>query len=71
MTIAVKINVDLDRRLTELAKKTNRSKSSYVREAVENYVDDLEDFYLGQAVLAANEPIYSAAEMRKMCGLDD
>jgi RHH-type rel operon transcriptional repressor/antitoxin RelB len=71
MAIALRLPPELEKRLTTLAKKTHRSKSYYVREAVANYIEDLEDYYLGMAVLEDPGKIYSAAEVRKMCDLDD
>ena len=71
MAIALKVSGELDRRLTALAKKTNRSKSYYARVALEHYIEELEDYYLGKAVSENPGKIYSAEEVRKMCGLDD
>lgn len=71
MAIALKVSPELDKRLTVLAKKTHRSKSYFAREALENYIEDLEDYYLAKAVLENPGKIYSSEEVRKMCGLDD
>lgn len=71
MAIALKISPELDKRLTALAKQTHRSKSYYAREALERYIEDLEDYYLAKNVLENPGNIYTAEEVRKMCGLDD
>lgn len=71
MAIALRISSELEKRLTILAKKTNRSKSFYVREALEHHIEELEDYFLGKAIMESSEKIYSAEEVRKMCGLDD
>jgi RHH-type rel operon transcriptional repressor/antitoxin RelB len=71
MSIAIRLPEELDKRLTELAKKTHRSKSFYAREAIENYIDDLEDYYLGMTVLKNPGKIYTIEEVEKMCGLED
>lgn len=71
MAIALKISPELDKRLTELAKKTKRSKSFYAREALENYIEDLEDYYLAVSILENPGKIYTLEEVEKMCGLDD
>ena len=67
MTLSIRMPDDLDIRLTDLAKKTGRSKSFYVRKAVEEKLEDLEDLYLGLAVLenvrAGKEEILSSKEM--------
>lgn len=71
MAIALRLPSDLDKRLTTLAKKTHRSKSYFVREALETYIDDLEDYYLAKTILGNPGKIYSAEEVRKMCDLED
>jgi RHH-type transcriptional regulator, rel operon repressor / antitoxin RelB len=71
MAIALKVSPELDKRLTTLSKKTHRSKSFYAREALELYIEDLEDYYLAIAIKDNPGKIYSSEEVRKMCGLDD
>lgn len=71
MTIAIRLPPELDKRLTDLAKKTHRSKSFYAREAIECYIEDLEDYYLGLHVLEHPGKIYTSEEVRKMCDLED
>ncbi len=41
--LAVRLSKDLEERLSVLARKTNRSKSFYVKEALEKYLEDEED----------------------------
>lgn len=71
MAVALKLSLELDRRLTALAEKTHRSKSYYARKAIENYIEDLEDYYLAAAVLENPGRIYTSEEVRKMCDLED
>ena len=71
MAIALRLTHELDKRLTMLAKKTHRSKSYYVREALEHYIEDLEDYYLAMHVLENPGKIYTLEEVEKMCELDD
>ncbi|HLB41897.1 MAG TPA: ribbon-helix-helix protein, CopG family [Gammaproteobacteria bacterium] len=71
MAIALRLPSELDKRLTVLAKKTHRSKSYYVREALQHYIEDLEDYYLAMNVLENPGKVYSSKEVRKMCGLED
>jgi RHH-type rel operon transcriptional repressor/antitoxin RelB len=49
--LAIRLPPDIDARLTELAKRTGRTKSFYVREAVLNHLDELEDLYLAETRL--------------------
>ena len=46
--LAVRLPEDIEARLDQLAKKTGRAKSYYVREALAEYLADLEDFYLAE-----------------------
>ena len=71
MAIALRLPEELDERLSKLAQKTHRSKSYYAREALEHYIEDLEDYYLGMHVLENPGKIYTLEEVEKMCGLDD
>lgn len=44
--LAVRLPKDTEKRLEALAKKTGRTKTYYVREAVVEHMGDLEDLYL-------------------------
>ena len=46
--LALRLPPDLEARLEALARKTGRTKSYYAREAIVEYIDDLEDLYLAQ-----------------------
>lgn len=73
MSLTVRIPDEIDFRLNSLAKKTGRSKSFYVRKAIEEKLEDLEDLYLGLAVLenvrSGKEEVLSSEDMWN--GLDD
>lgn len=72
---AVRIPEDLDNRLNNLARRTGRSKNSFVREALLHQLDDIEDYYLGMETLErirnGEERVYSSAEARRELGLDN
>jgi RHH-type rel operon transcriptional repressor/antitoxin RelB len=61
--LALRLPPDIEKRLTDLAKKTGRSKSFYAREAILQHLDDLEDGYLALKRLKANEPRVSLEEL--------
>jgi len=44
--LAIRLPEEIERRLTELAKRTGRTKTYYAREAILRHLDDLEDAYL-------------------------
>ena len=67
--IAVRLEEDLEKRLEHLSNETGRSKSYYVKQAIENYLDDREDYLLALAVLEVEEPVKSLDEVRKELGL--
>ncbi len=46
--LAIHLSADLEHRLETLAQKTGRSASSYISEAVEEHLNDLEDLYLAE-----------------------
>lgn len=51
MTLTVRLPDELQQRLDHLAIQTGRAKSFYVKEALEAYLEDLEDLLLANAVL--------------------
>ena len=46
--LAIRLPEDIEERLSALAKKTGRTKTFYAREAILEYIDDLEDIYLAE-----------------------
>ena len=54
--LAVRLPKEIDIRLTMLAQQTGRTKTFYVREAILEYLDDLEDYYLAASRLEENLP---------------
>ncbi len=53
----------LDQRLENLATSTARTKTFYIKKAIEEFLDKQEDYLLGLAVLESNEEEYSLAEV--------
>ena len=48
----VRIDEELDRRLDALAKRTGRTKSFYAVEAIKEFLEDQEDYFLAKDSLA-------------------
>jgi len=46
--LSVRLPQDLEKRLTHLSQVTKRPKSYYVREAIERFLEDIEDVYLAE-----------------------
>ncbi len=65
--LAIRLPEEIEQRLDILAKETGRTKTFYVREAILNYIEDLEDIYLAQQILErvkkGEEPIYTPQEV--------
>ena len=67
----VRIPKALDARLTKLAEKTGRAKSYYARKALEQYLEDTEDYLIAIERLKKPMKRYTSAQVRAMLGLDD
>jgi RHH-type rel operon transcriptional repressor/antitoxin RelB len=50
--LAIRLPVEIEDRLEALSKATGRTKTYYAREAILEYLDDLEDLYLAEKSLA-------------------
>ncbi len=51
--LAIRLPEKIEKRLDRLAKRTGRTKTYYAREAILEYLDDLEDIYLAEKELQA------------------
>jgi RHH-type transcriptional regulator, rel operon repressor / antitoxin RelB len=73
--LAIRLPPEIETRLGVLAKKTGRSKSYYVREALVEYLGDLEDLYLAEkrlkAVRAGKSKTVPLSDLMKRHGLAD
>jgi RHH-type rel operon transcriptional repressor/antitoxin RelB len=46
--LAIRLPAEIEERLDALAKATGRTKTFYAREAILEYLDDIEDIYLAE-----------------------
>jgi RHH-type transcriptional regulator, rel operon repressor / antitoxin RelB len=73
--LAVRLPSDIEKRLAELARTTGRTKTFYVREAILEYLDDLEDIYLAEKRLgnhySGKSRASSIEEVERELGLAD
>ncbi|AUM01451.1 CopG family transcriptional regulator [Rhodocyclaceae bacterium] len=73
--LAVRLPPDIESRLEALAKATGRTKTYYVREAILEHLDDLEDLYLAEQRLidlrAGRTHTYTLEEVERDLGLAD
>ena len=63
--LVLKLPDNVEKRLIALAKRTNRTKSFYAREAILLHVEDLEDCYDAIEVLKNPGRIYSMEEIEE------
>lgn len=72
--LEVELPAEMEERLASLATRTGKSKAFYIREALAQYLDDLEDIDAADTVykrvLEGKEKIFSEEEVRKDLGLD-
>jgi RHH-type rel operon transcriptional repressor/antitoxin RelB len=69
--IAVRLPPEVERRLEKLARRTGRSKTFYVREAILQHLEDLEDYYLAVQRIEENLPGVPLEEVERRLGLAD
>ena len=71
--LAIRLPDDIEERLEKLAKKTGRTKSYYVRQAILEYIEDLEDYYLAEERLKSFDEYKTIPleEITKRYGLED
>lgn len=69
--IAVRLPLEIEKRLKKLVRKTGRTKTFYVRQAILQHLDDLEDYYLAAHRLEQNLPGIPLEEVERRLGLGD
>ena len=73
--LAIRLPTEIEDRLTQLAKRTGRTKTFYAREAILQYLDDLEDLYLAEQRLidlrAGRSTTVSLDDVERELGLAD
>ena len=75
MATSVRLAQETEQRLDFLASHTGRTKAYYLREIIEQGLEDMEDYYLAANVLErvrkGQEQVHSSADVRRDLGLDD
>lgn len=71
--LAIRLDPETERRLTELAEKTGRTKTYYARAAIEEYIGDLEDYFLAEERMKNFDPADAIplSQVKAELGLDD
>ena len=73
--LSIRLDKALDSRLERLARLTGRTKSFYLRQAVVDQIDDLEDLYLArkvaERVAQGTEPLVTLEALEHELGVAD
>ncbi|MES2665815.1 MAG: DUF6290 family protein [Pseudomonadota bacterium] len=71
--LSVRLPEDIEKRLEALAKATGRSKTYYVRAALLEKLEDMEDLYMAEAVMeriaSGEEGVSSLEDVERELGL--
>ena len=67
--LAIRLPDAIEQRLNSLAQETGRTKTALAREAIAEYIDDLEDYYLAEARARKNRKTIPLAEVERKLGL--
>jgi RHH-type rel operon transcriptional repressor/antitoxin RelB len=69
--LAIRLPEAIEERLNALAAETGRTKTALAREAILEYIDDLEDCYLAEARARRNRKTVPLADVERALGLGD
>lgn len=72
--LAIRLPIEIESRLANLAKLTGRTKTYYAREAIIEHLNDLEDIYIAEErmhkIRTGQEKTISLSEVMKKYGLE-
>jgi RHH-type rel operon transcriptional repressor/antitoxin RelB len=73
--LAIRLPIEIENRLANLAKLTGHTKTYYAREAILKYIDDLEDVYMAEKrihnIRAGKTKTIPLNEVMKKYGLEN
>ena len=67
--LAIRLPEAIELRLNALAETTGRTKTTLAREAILEFIDDLEDFYLAEARARKNRKTIALDGVERQLGL--
>ena len=67
--LSVRLSPDQESALEKLAEQTGRSKSYYVKQALDEFLEDRADYLVALAAIERDERRFSASEVRRELGL--
>ena len=69
MTTTIRLDPKTERRLAALSKSTVRTKSWYLREAIQDYLDEWEDYHIALGRLEKEKGEIDIKDVRRRLGL--
>ena len=69
--LGIRLDSKTEHRLEQLCQKTGHTKSYYARKALNEFLDEREDYLLGIAALENEEGTLSLKDLEKKLGLED
>ncbi|MDR0579796.1 MAG: DUF6290 family protein [Campylobacteraceae bacterium] len=73
MPLSIRLSKETEDRLSNLSREANVSQAKIIKDAVDNYLEDLEDYYKALKALERikkGEKTYPASEIFKELGLE-
>lgn len=75
MPTSIRLEPEVEARIDALAQRTGRTKAYYLRELIQNGLDDLEDYYaaveVSERIRRGEEKTRPWADVKAELGLDD
>lgn len=68
--LGVRLEPELELRLEKLVKRTGHSKSYYARKAIQQFLEDQEDYLLGIAALEKHKYTVSLEELERRFAME-
>jgi RHH-type transcriptional regulator, rel operon repressor / antitoxin RelB len=70
MMLAIRLPEDIEKRLARIASESGHTKTHLAREAILEYIDDLEDYYLAEARARKNRKTIPLEDVERALGLE-
>lgn len=68
--IGIRISDEIEEALSNISKNTKKTKSFHIKKAIEQYLEDLEDYLEGMHILSLNNKTYSLEEVKAKLSLE-
>ena len=68
---SLRLTKELENRLDHLAETTGRTKTFYIRQLIEDHIDELEDRYIAESRLENPADRLTSKKMRQELGLEN